>query len=576
MKKRFVSIVLACIMAFGALTGCGDKAQAGSSASRRESRHGDTKESNISDIELSDAGCKSIAAKYKDKVDEDGGYLYSTNVCLECEEASFDSSANSGGAAKVSDSYYGGEEVVLNTENYAHVDENGFQSVYTSPLSTFAADVDTASYSNVRRMINSGYTIENIPAGAVRTEEFLNYFTYDYDGPENGEPFGVNAEIAECPWNEDHELLMLGLQTEAIDFSEAPDSNIVFLIDVSGSMYDENKLPLLKQSFELLIDNLGEDDCVTIVTYASGNDTVIEGVPASDKETIINALDSLEAGGYTNGSGGIVTAYEMAEKYYIKGGNNRIILATDGDFNVGLTSESDLHDLITEEKDNGIFLSCLGFGMGNYNDETMETLADDGNGNYAYIDSLSEAKKVLVEELGATIVTVAKDVKFQVEFNPEYVDEYRLVGYENRLMDDEDFEDDTKDGGEIGAGHSVTVMYEIVPAGEGSSKELKYQNNETSAAADSDEWMTLSVRYKDPDEDTSELLEYTFGEDDYSRKPSDDFKFASAVAEFSMVLSNSEWIGDGSIEHVQSILDDVDFDDDEYKEEFEYLVNHIS
>ena len=343
------------------------------------------------------------------------------------------------------------EELVFNTEEYDAIDENGFRKVSVSPLSTFSADVDTASYSNLRRMLNDGYSIEEIPQGAVRAEEMINYFTYDYNGPEEGEPFGVNAEISTCPWNSEHDLLMLGLQTQAIDFEDAADSNIVLLIDVSGSMYSENKLPLLKESFELLIDNLTEKDSVSIVTYASGVNEVINGVPASEKDTIIDALTNLQAGGGTNGEGGIQLAYELAEENFIKGGNNRVIIATDGDFNIGVSSQSDLSKLIKEKSKSGIYLSVLGFGMGNYSDSRMETLADDGNGNYAYIDSISEAKKVLVEELGATMVTVAKDVKLQVEFNPAFVSEYRLIGYEDRLMADEDFEDDKKDAGEIGA-----------------------------------------------------------------------------------------------------------------------------
>ena len=553
MKKRLITLFLSSLMILNCFVGCSPKP-------------GIIKDNN------EERGCASIAEKYESKLDSNNYGDSSVMYCVEaecCDEAAAPMFAT---VSYGTDNY---NTMDYNTENYDYIEANGFCDAFLSPLSTFSADVDTASYSNVRRMLNNGYSIENIPDGAVRTEEFLNYFSYDYSGPEAGEPFGVNAQIAKCPWNPDHDLLMLGLQTEAVDFSDAADSNIVFLIDVSGSMYDDNKLPLLIQSFELMIDNLSEKDTVSIVTYASGNEVVIEGVPASDKDTICEALESLQAGGSTNGAGGIVTAYELAEENFISGGNNRVIIATDGDFNVGLTNESDLHDLITEEKDNGIYLSCLGFGMGNYNDVTMETLADDGNGNYAYIDSISEANKVLVEELGANMVTVAKDVKLQIEFNPEYVSEYRLIGYENRVMDAEDFDDDTKDAGEIGAGHSVTVMYEIVPAGENNTDDddLKYQDSTVNDyAKNTDEWCTLSVRYKEPESDSSELLEYYFGNDDYTDSPSNDFVFASCVAEYAMVLTESEYLADGSLAHVQDILDDLNLND-QYKEEFKTLVD---
>ena len=463
----------------------------------------------------------------------------------------------------------------INTEEYSEISENGFTSVAVSPLSTFSADVDTASYSNVRRMImEQGYGLDDIPKDAVRIEEMVNYFNYDYNLPEDGEPFGVTATISDCPWNEDHKLAVIGMQTEAIDFTDAADSNIVFLIDVSGSMYDDNKLPLLKKSFELMLDNLGEKDKVSIVTYAGSDEIVLRGVPASNKQTILDAFESLEAGGSTNGADGIKTAYELAEQYFIEGGNNRVILATDGDFNVGISSASELEDLITEEKESGVFLTVLGFGMGNYKDNRMETLADAGNGNYAYIDNLGEAKKVLVEELGANMITVAKDVKLQVEFNPAYVTEYRLVGYENRVLATEDFKNDAKDAGEVGAGHSVTVMYEIVER-DADSTDLKYQDvNLSEYGAETDEWLTLSVRYKEPDEDESKLLEYPIGQADYTDKPSDDYILAASVAEFGMILRDSEYIADGNLKHVLKSLDSIDLDD-EYKEEFYDLVNTV-
>ena len=466
-----------------------------------------------------------------------------------------------------------------NTEEYDSIRENVFKDVSTSPLSTFAADVDSASYSNLRRLINNGYTLKEIPAGAVRAEEMINYFTYNYDGPEGNDPFGVNAEISTCPWNSEHKLLHLGLQTEAIDFSETPDSNIVLLVDVSGSMSDENKLPLVKESFSLLIDNLSEKDTVSIVTYASGVDVVLEGVSGDRKDKILDALDSLRAGGSTNGTGGIDEAYRVAEANFIKNGNNRVIIASDGDFNVGKSSASDLSKQIQEKAKKGIYLSVLGYGMYNYSDTRMETLADDGNRNYAYIDTLHEAKKVLVEELGANMLTVAKDVKFQVEFNPKYVSEYRLIGYENRALNNEDFDDDTKDAGEIGAGHSVTVLYEIVPTTEENTdngKDLKYQtSNLTEEALKSNDWLTLSVRYKEPDEDESKLLEYEIGSNYYTDKPSEDFIFSAAVAEFAMVIRNSEYIADGSLNHIVEELNTIPLKD-EYRREFATLVDKVN
>ena len=466
-----------------------------------------------------------------------------------------------------------------NTEEYDNIRENVFKDVATSPLSTFSADVDTASYSNLRRLINSGYTLNEIPEGAIRAEEMINYFSYNYKGPDENEPFGVNAEISTCPWNSEHELLRLGLQSEAIDFSDAPDSNIVFLIDVSGSMRDDNKLPLVKQSFSLLVDNLSEKDTVSIVTYASGVSTIIEGVSGDKKDKILEALESLQANGSTNGSGGIEEAYRVAEANFIKGGNNRVIIASDGDFNIGKSSASDLSKQIKKNAKKGIFLSVLGYGMYNYSDTVMETLADDGNGNYAYIDTLHEAKKVLVEELGATMLTVAKDVKLQIEFNPKYVSEYRLIGYENRALNNEDFDDDTKDAGEIGAGHSVTVLYEIVPTTEenaSNGKDLKYQtSNLTDEALKSNDWLTLSIRYKEPDEDESKLLEYEIGSKYYTDKPSEDFIFSAAVAEFAMVARNSEFIADGSLNHIVEELNTIPLKD-EYRREFATLVDKVN
>lgn len=415
----------------------------------------------------------------------------------------------------------------------------------------------------------------------------LNYFSYDYNAPNGKEPFGVTTQISSCPWNDDAELLMIGLKTEDIDYSHAPASNLVFLLDVSGSMYSDDKLPLLQESFGLLTENLTRKDRVSIVTYAGEDQIVLEGARGDETKKILRALNSLEAGGGTYGSKGIETAYALAEENYIEGGNNRIILATDGDVNVGLTSEEELEELITEKKESGIFLSVLGFGTGNIKDNKMETLADKGNGNYAYIDCLREANKVLVEEMSATLLTICKDVKFQVEFNPAVVESYRLLGYENRALAKEDFDDDTKDAGEIGAGHSVTAMYEIVlkepmsDLSERDVEDLKYSRQYKEEmcglplyAAKDGEWLTISIRYKKPTEDDSNLLEYPVGYESYTNAPSDDYIFAAAVAEFGLLASRSDYPEDASVKHVEKTLRSIDLSD-EYKEEFLGLVREM-
>lgn len=466
----------------------------------------------------------------------------------------------------------------LNTEEYNAIDEPGFKAVANNPISTFSADVDTASYTNIRRMIEQGYTIDNIPEGAVRIEEMLNYFTYDYKLPEGDEPFGVTTMIGDCPWNEDTKLLQIGLKTEKIDLSEAPPSNLVFLLDVSGSMYSADKLPLLQKSFSMLVNELTEKDTVSIVTYAGEDKIILDGESGANKENIIAAINQLEAGGFTNGADGINTAYKLAEENFIQDGNNRIILATDGDLNVGVSSESDLKKLVTDKKKSGVFLSVLGFGTGNIKDNKMETLADKGNGNYSYIDSVGEAKKVLVDEMGATLVTVAKDVKLQVDFNPAYVKGYRLIGYENRTLATEDFEDDKKDAGEIGAGHMVTALYEIIPADsaqEVSSTESKYQNAEENKGIENGEWLNLKIRYKEPDGDESILKEYFVTEDCYKAEQTEDFYFAAAVAEFGLLLRDSEYKGNASFENIRSLLKKVDTESDDYKDEFAYLVKKV-
>lgn len=424
-------------------------------------------------------------------------------------------------------------------------------------------------------MIEDGYTLEDIPDGSVRIEELLNYFQYDYAGPRRGEPFGVTTQIADCPWNPNSKIAMIGLKTADIDFSEAPASNLVFLLDVSGSMYSEDKLPLLQKSFSMLAENLTEKDTVSIVVYAGEDRVVLEGVNGTEQEKILDAVNSLEAGGSTAGSDGIKTAYRIAEKYFIKGGNNRVILATDGDLNVGLTTEAELEKLIAKEKESGVYLSVLGFGTGNIKDNKMETLADKGNGNYAYIDSLTEAKKVLVEEMGATLITVAEDVKFQVEFNPAVVAGYRLIGYDNRQLAEQDFADDTKDAGEVGAGHTVTVLYEIVttdtaatPAG----TSLKYAEKRE---LPNEEWFTVNIRYKEPGTSKSLLQSYPVDRADYDAEPGKDMQFAMAVAEFGLVVTNSSYKGDADMRTVIDRLKTVDTKSDEYKDEFCYLVRRL-
>ena len=459
----------------------------------------------------------------------------------------------------------------FHTEEYSAITEHSFQSVASSPLSTFAADVDTASYSNLRRMIRDG---SSIPADAVRIEEMLNYFHYDYPQPNANEPFSVTTEIADCPWNTDTKLMMIGMKAKDIDMQERKPMNLVFLIDVSGSMYTADKLPLVQKSFGLLTEELTENDRVSIVTYAGDDAVLLEGASGADKVTIREVIESLTAGGATAGAKGINTAYEIAQKNLIEGGNNRIILATDGDLNVGISSEAELKRLVEQKRDMGIFLSVLGFGKGNIKDNKMETLADNGNGNYAYIDSETEAKRVLVEEMGGTLETVAKDVKFQVEFHPAYVKGYRLLGYENRTLAAEDFADDSKDAGEIGAGHTVTVLYEIADMNSSmtfSSADLKY-SEPPAAGAENGEYCTVSVRYKEPDGEESKLLSYPVSGDAYAAELSGDLRFASAVAAFGMLLRDSEYKGSATKALVLDLAAQGAASADPYKTEFAEMV----
>lgn len=457
-----------------------------------------------------------------------------------------------------------------NTEEYSFIAENRFLSTLTSPLSTFAADVDTASYSKLRSAILAGQVV---PADSVRVEEMLNYFSYSYARPQNGEPFGVTTEIADCPWNADTKLLLIGLQAEKIPEDSIPLQNLVFLIDVSGSMDEQGKLPLVQRSFLLLLEELKPTDTVSIVTYASGDRIVLDGVRASDKTKIMAAINELTAGGGTAGAAGIQTAYELAEKHFIKGGNNRVILATDGDLNIGISDEGSLTRLIEEKRESGVSLSVLGFGYGNYKDNKLEALADHGNGNYFYIDNIYEARKALVEDMGGTFLTVAKDVKLQVDFNPAKVNGYRLIGYENRVMAAEDFADDQKDGGEVGSGHRVTVLYELVPADSAMQVDAVESQYKSGTVSNSSDWLTLNIRCKAPEGDTSVLYQYPVNENAQMETMSDNLRFASAVAEVGMLLRDSEFKANASYESaLERLRGTASIRGDVYKEEFQYLV----
>lgn len=469
------------------------------------------------------------------------------------------------------------QQVDWNTESYDKINENIFKDVINNPLSTFSVDVDRAAYANVRRFLknNSKPVID-----AVRIEEMINYFDYDYPQPKDGEPFSVNVEMAACPWNENHELLHIGLQGDNLKNQEIPANNLVFLLDVSGSMSDANKLPLLKQAFKILVNNLRSEDRVAIVVYAGAAGEVLPSTSGDKKSNIIAALDNLNAGGSTAGGAGIKLAYKIAKENFIEGGNNRIILATDGDFNVGASSDSEMERLIEEKRNDGIFLTILGFGMGNYKDSKMETLSNAGNGNYAYIDNILEAKKIFGKELWGTLYTIAKDVKFQIEFNPAEVKAYRLIGYENRILNKEDFNDDKKDAGDIGCGHTVTALYEIIRAGSeeevSNIDELEYQKalKPVSAGNVSKNIMTVKLRYKKPTEDTSQLIVNRYKRSDiYKTKPSDNFNFSAAVAEFGMLLRESEHKANASYEQTLALAkSSKGADEYGYRNEFISLV----
>ena len=464
----------------------------------------------------------------------------------------------------------------FNTEAYDRIEDNQFLQATQNPLSTFSIDVDTASYAVVRRFLQGG-TLP--PKDAVRIEEMLNYFSYNYPVPSEEGPFSASVEVAQAPWALEHRLVRIGLKGQELGMEQRPSSNLVFLLDVSGSMQPANKLPLLKNAMRLLVDRLGEKDRVAIVVYAGASGLVLPSTSSDQKGEILAALENLRAGGSTNGGSGIRLAYQTAVSNFITGGVNRVILATDGDFNVGTTNQGDLTRLIEDNAKSGVFLTVLGFGMGNYKDSTLEKLADMGNGNYAYIDTINEARKVLVDEINATLVTIAKDVKIQIEFNPLQVSAYRLIGYENRLLRKEDFNDDTKDAGEIGAGHTVTALYEIVPAGKGLQipgvDPLKYQTPmDTTDVAQSGELLTLKLRYKQPDGETSRLLEFSVrdGGKSYSQA-SQDFKFAAAVASFGMILRQSPYQGNGTLAAVLELAQEGKGSDPHgYRGEFLELV----
>jgi Ca-activated chloride channel family protein len=471
------------------------------------------------------------------------------------------------------------QEVEVSQEDYDSFIENPFENPKNAPLSTFSIDVDNASYTNVRRFINNGQTV---PKDAVRVEEMVNFFKYKYPQPQDQHPFSINTEYSDCPWNAKHKLLKIGLQGKNIPSNSLPASNLVFLIDVSGSMSDTNKLPLLKQSMKVLVNELREKDKVTIIVYAGAAGMVLPPTSGDEKQTIINALENLNAGGSTAGGAGIELAYKMAQENFIKGGNNRVILATDGDFNVGASSNTDMETLIEEKRKSGVFLTCLGYGMGNYKDSKMEILSDKGNGNYAYIDNIQEANRFLGKEFKGSMFAIAKDVKIQIEFNPKLVQSYRLIGYENRKLRSEDFTNDKIDAGELGSGHTVTALYEVIPTGVKSdyfneTPELKYTKTQQDTSEFKDELATVKFRYKKPDGDTSiEMVKVIANNSQPIEKTSDDFRFSAAVAWFGLKLRDSKLIGNKSSEEIIKLAKSAMSDDPEgYKAEFVRLAEAV-
>ncbi len=600
MKKRFVAILMAAVMGIS-LIGCG---QSGSEITENTGADSRIEESGSTYSEPDEKAGEALGewlaelmggasgATQEAKANQDGG----TNKGTDLNRKSLTSEALLDAEAAPAGMYYTKEmdpadgwyeateqpEIDWNTEEYNYFAENPWMAVKTSPFSTFAADVDTASYANLRRMLTRGQTV---PASAVRLEEMINYFHYDYPQPAYGEPFSVTTEMAPCPWNEDSLLFMVGLAAKKLDDRERADSNLVFLIDVSGSMEGADRLGLVQRSFKLLCEELRPGDRVSVVTYATGDKIVLDGATGEDRTKICEAIEDLFASGGTNGSAGIQTAYEMAEKYFIEGGNNRVILATDGDLNIGVTDQGSLVKLIEDKAKSGVFLSVLGFGWGNLSDARMEALADHGNGNYHYIDNIAEARKVLIEEMGSNLFTVAKDVKLQVEFNPAQVKGYRLIGYENRTMAAEDFANDEKDGGEIGAGHQVTALYEV--ALKNSEQEIpevesRYGSGEEGSAGSAstaepvstyaDEYMVVNIRYKEPDGDTSMLLTYPVYQDTVRNTMSENLSWAAGVAQAGMLLKKSEFAGTSDMKQVMKRLGNLEsVIDDDYRKEFVYL-----
>ena len=464
-----------------------------------------------------------------------------------------------------------------NTEDYSAIHESGYRKATDEPLSTFSIDVDKASYSNIRRFINGG---QLPPKDAVRIEEMINYFHYNYPEPENDEPFRIVSEFTTCPWNDDHQLVLIAIQGKEVSSVDLPTSNLVFLIDVSGSMQAANKLQLVKSSLKMLVNEIRPQDKVAIVTYAGSASIALESTSGTNKRKINEAIDQLKAGGSTAGADGIKMAYKVASENFMKEGNNRIVMATDGDFNVGQSSDAEMERLVTLQSNHNIFLTVLGFGMGNLKDNKLETMADKGNGNYAYIDNSQEAYKVFIKEFGGTLFTIAKDVKIQVEFNPQQVKAYRLIGYENRALANNDFNNDKKDAGELGSGQQVTAIYEIIPAASteevSGTNELKYQTKTTVIQnKNKDELLTVKMRFKKPDGENSQLIEQVLNNECTNfKKASNNIKFAAAISQFGMLLRDSEFKGNSTYKNTIAIAKDaISINDDGDKGEFIRLVN---
>lgn len=556
-KKKLLSLI--CITALTtSLLACGAKEETtrsndNSGKSGGNSSVGEVLDNFFTQSNTADTSTFTTATS-KSEVQTEGAYYPAASDYSEEMYMMTDSITAMPAEKSMMDGYY---ESDFNTEEYNYIKENSFLSVETSPLSTFAADVDTGSYTNFRRMLNDGYRLEDIPQGAIRVEEMINYFDYAaVESKDDESRFGIWYESNICPWNEDHELLVLTVQAKDIDLDYVG-NNFVFLIDSSGSMNTQDKGAMAIDSFKLLAETLTEDDRVSIVTYSGSSATILDSCPGNKYNKICKALDSIKFGGGTNGSGGITAAYDLAAENFMDGGNNRVIIASDGDMNLGITSQSGLTELITEQKETGVFLTVLGYGSGNYSDANMESIADCGNGNYYYIDCLEEAERVLVDELKQTTITVAKDVKLQVEFNPVEVAEYRLIGYENRTMAAEDFDDDTKDGGETGAGQTVTVLYELVRNDNHTADSgLKYQSGRAlTDEALNGEILTLSIRYKEPDEDKSveENFSVMANHGSYN-KMSKDFAFAAGVAELAMLINDSDYMGTTTLDSAIALL----------------------